>query len=150
MNQTSLYAFSEEMQKIAGFGEWWQRVLDFFRGEDTKSKRRVDYFHSGKAGKDRWNKFPRDVASEGYLKQLKKHEKTDDKLKLHATSMHELSKGKVVGKIQSSRLPGRTYEIKKISGGLGCTCNDWRFKGSVTPGYACKHIRAYKEGKLRA
>jgi hypothetical protein len=84
------------------------------------------------------------------VKALAQHKKADPKLIQHTQSMHALAKGKTVGKIQSSTLSGKTYEVRKIPAGFACQCNDWRYKGSVTPGYECKHIRAYKAGKLRA
>lgn len=150
MDSVVLSAFSDELEKIAGLGDLWQRFLDLFRSEDSKIKRRVDYHFSPKASSDKWGKLIRNARNQKFVDALKRHDQADDKLVTHTQSMHDLSRGKPVGKIQSSTLPGRTYEIRKIPGGLGCQCNDWRFKGSVTPGYECKHIRAYKAGKVRA
>lgn len=144
-------AFADELEKIAGLRDLWQRFLDLFRGRESKAKRRSEYFFSPKAGKEKWTKFIRDVRDPAYLKRIKRHPGADETLKLHASSMHDLSRGRTVGKIKSSRLTGRTYEVKKLPGDkLGCTCGDWRFKGSVNPGYECKHIRAFRQGKLKA
>jgi hypothetical protein len=100
---------------------------------------------------DKWDKYLKHVGNPEFAKRVSSHPMADEKLKLHTESMHQLAKGGIVDKIQSSRLPGRTYEIRKISGGaLACTCPDWRFKGSVNPGYECKHIQAHKQGKIRA
>lgn len=150
MTDIDYRATEDELTKIALLGNIWQSFLDIFRGERAKFKRRVDYFFSPKAGKDKWEKLEKNVRSQEFVDQVKDHKLSDDKLKLHVQSMHELSRGKPAGKIESSRLPGKTYEIRKISGGLGCTCPDWRFKGTVNPGYECKHIKALKAGKKKS
>ena len=150
MDPVTAQAFEDELSKIAGLGDLWQSFLDVFRSKDTKAKRRVEYHFSPKAGPDKWNKLIKNVRDDKFLKQLAKHPDSDEKLILHAKSMRDLSKGTPVGKIRSSRLAGQTYEIKKTPGGLACTCPDWRFKGSVNPGYQCKHIRAFKQGKTKA
>ena len=150
MDRVALSAFSDEIEKIAGLGDMWQRFLDVFRSGDDKAQRRVDYHFSPKASSDRWGKLVRNARDPKFVSALKSHDQADEKLVQHAQSMHDLSRGKPVAKIDSSTLPGRKYEVRKIPGGLGCQCNDWRFKGSVTPGYECKHIRAYKAGKVRA
>lgn len=144
-------AFTDELEKIAGFRDLWQGFLDLFRSKDQKLNKRIEYQFDPKAGPDKWNKFLKNVKNPDYAKKVMDHPMADEKLKLHTESMHSLAKGDVVNKIKSSRLPGRTYEIRKISGGnLGCMCPDWRFKGSVNPGYECKHIQAHKQGKLKA
>lgn len=151
MQDVSFTAFGDELAKIAGFGDLWQRFLDIFRSKDDKVQRKVDYHFSDKAGKDRWNKFVQNVRDPAFVAQVAQHPAADDKLVMHAQSLHELSRAPVVGKVKSSRLPGRMYEIKELpSGELGCTCPDWRFKGSVTPGYRCKHIKAHGGGKVQA
>lgn len=150
MNEDTLKAFGDELSKIAGIGNLWNKFLDIFRTEDGRIQRRVDYHFSPKAGPDKWDKFVRNSGEQKFVDQVAKHPGSDDKLQTHAQSMHDLSKGTTVGKIWSSKLPGRSYEIKKLPEGFGCTCGDWRFKGSVNPGYECKHIVAYKAGKLKA
>jgi hypothetical protein len=147
----SLHSFSDELAKIAGFKE---------ELEQKRHKKRVAYHFSPRAGDDRWDKFLRNVQSQSFIDELSKHPKADDKLVQHAQSMHDLSGGETAGKIQSSRLPGRTYEIKRLDPQqelpgfqhkrYGCTCNDWRFKSSVNPGRECKHIRAFRKGAVRA
>lgn len=146
----TLTAFGDELCKIAGFGDLWGRFTDLFRSQDAKVDRRVDYHFSPKAGSDKWGKFVRNVEDPDFVNRITKHPDADAKLIQHAKSMHDLSQGKTVGKIQSSRLPGRSYEIKEVPGGLACTCPDWRFKGSIDPGYECKHIQAHQVGRLRA
>lgn len=150
MDERVLTAFQDELTKIAGIGDIWQSFLDVFRPEDKRVQRKVDYQFSPKAGADKWDKLVKNVHNQKFVDQLAKHPEADETLAQHAQSMHDLAKGKTVGKIKSSRLPGRSYEVKKIGGGMGCTCPDWRFKGSVNPGYECKHIRAHKLGKVRA
>jgi len=151
VDEVVLSAFQDELYKIAGIRDMWQQFLDVFRPEeDRKARARVDYHFSPKSGPEKWDKLVRNARDNTFLKYLEKHPDSDDKLVLHAKSMGELSRGQTVGKVWSSRLPGRSYEIKKIPAGLGCTCPDWRFKGSVNPGYQCKHIRAHKKGKVKA
>ncbi len=156
MNDVSFSAFVDElagieMAKTAGLRDLWQRFVDLFRVPDEKAKRRVEYHFSPKAGSDKWNKFAKNIRDPNFVERLSKHPDADSTLITHAKALHGLSRSPTVGKIKSSRLPGRTYEIRDLGGGnLGCTCNDWRFKGSLSPGYECKHIRAHKQGKAQA
>lgn len=149
MNEITLHAFSDELEKISGLKDVFRGIADIFRGEKAKSTRRVEYHFSPKAGKEKWDKFAKHVTSKPFLDMLKKHPEADKKLILHAESLHNLAKGKTLGKVTSSVGKGKRYEIVQLPGRLGCTCNDWKFKGSVTPGYDCKHIKAFKEGKTQ-
>lgn len=151
VNRVTLTAFSDEMEKISGLGDLWQGLLDIFRSKDEKVQRRVDYHFSPKAGNDRWHKLVTNVRDPNFVSALSKHPDADEKLVLHAQTMGDLSRGKPVGKIKSSTMPGKTYEIRDLGGGrLGCQCGDWRYKGSVNPGYECKHIKAHRAGRERA
>lgn len=162
MNQVTISAFHDELEKIAGIGDLWRKILDFSplgrlfnrklapEKEKTKATLMAEYHFSPKAGDDRWDKFSKNVRDPKFVEALAEHPQSDEKLVQHAKAMYEMSRGPTVGKIQSSRLPGRSYEIKKVPGGLACTCPDWRFKGSVNPGYECKHIRAHHAGKAKA
>lgn len=151
MDPVCLAAFEDEMTKIAGLREFLRRVMDVFRPQDERVNRRVDYFFSPKAGPEKWDYMPRYAREQKFVDALKANPQADDKLKMHVQSMHDLSHGKPVGKIGSSEEPGKTYEIRGLpDGSLGCQCGDWRYKGSVTPGYECKHIQAFKAGKVRA
>lgn len=142
--EASLRAFGDELSKIAGLGSW---LSDAGR----KASLRVDYHFSPKAGPDRWIKFLKNVADPTYIQTLIGHPESDEKLVQHAQALHELSKGQTVGKVYSARLPGRSYEIKKLpDGSLGCTCPDWRYVGTVKLKYKCKHILAYEAGKVKA
>lgn len=145
-------AFTDELEKISGFGEGlWQRFLDIFRSGDERVQRRVDYHFSPKASSDKWRKLVTNSRDPKFITALSKHPGADEKLVLHAQSMGALSRGKPVGKIRSSTNPGRTYEIRDLGGErLGCQCGDWRYKGSVSPGYECKHIKAHRAGLERA
>lgn len=153
MRSVSLGAFADEMEKIAFFGELWRKVVNLVRPSDeaekAKVKNKVDYLFSPKAGPDKWTKFNNRVKSPEYLKQVSEHPDADPQLVQHAKSMHDLANGQVLGKIESETLGGRTYEVRKTESGMACTCPDWRYKGSVTPGYECKHVRAFKSGKVK-
>ena len=150
MDEVTLTAFGDELNKIAGVGNLWGKFTGVFRAHDAKIERRVDYHFSPKAGPDKWDKFTKNVEDPDFVSKVTEHPESDAKLVQHAKSLHDLSKGKTVGKIQSSRLPGRTYEVKSVPGGMACTCPDWRFKGSVNMGYECKHIQAHKAGQVKA
>jgi hypothetical protein len=147
VDDVTFTAFRDELCKIAGWKDLWNKFTDFFRTQDARVNRRVDYHFSPQAGPDKWNKFIRNVEDPEFVNKIVRHPDADAKLIQHAKSMHDLTQGKTVGVIKSSRLPGKTYEIRKVPGGLACTCPDWRFKGSINPGYECKHIKAYQEGK---
>lgn len=150
MEPAALHAFSDELEKISGLRDLLSSIADVFRSKDTRVEKRVEYQFSPKAGRDKWEKLIRNARDQKFVDRLAAHQSADDKLVLHAQSMHDLSRGKPVAKIQSGTAPGKTYEIRKMPSGLGCQCNDWRYKGSVNPGYECKHIRAFKAGKVAA
>lgn len=151
MDPVSLAAFGNEMTKIAGFKEFIQRILDFFRSPDDLAGRKADRFLSPEAGKEKWDYIPRHVGERGFVNRIITDPKVDNKTKLHVKSLYYLSRAKPVGKVPSSKGFGKTYEIRELPGGrLGCQCNDWKFVGSVTPGYECRHIREFKAGKSRA
>ena len=142
-------AFEDELVKIADFASTLAALLG--EKEPTgREQRRVEHFFSPKAGSDKWDRMVRWSHSPGFVKQLKAHPESDEKLLLHALYMHQLQRGRPVGKVKSSTTPGKSYEVRKLPNGLGCTCPDWRFRGSVNPGYQCKHIRALKKGKAKA
>jgi hypothetical protein len=141
----------DDLKKEAFFKELWEKAKDLFGGEKRRSKRRAEYHFSPKAGTEKWKGFPRNASSKEFVKRIQAHPDADPKLKMHVQSLHDLSKGKTVAKIQSSSGAGKKYEVRKLKGGgVGCTCSDWRYKGSVTPGYECKHIRAAKAGLTKA
>jgi hypothetical protein len=150
VDDVTLIAFEDELCKIAGFKDLWERFTDLFRSQEGKAERRVDYHFSPKAGTDKWSKFLRNVEDKRFVNKIQNHPDADEKLQLHTQSMFDLAKGKTVGKVQSSRLHGKSYEIRKVPNGLACTCPDWRFKGSINPGYECKHIKAHRSGKTKA
>lgn len=140
-----------DLKKEAFFRELWEKAVDFFGGEKRRAQRRVDYHFSDKTGPEKWQHFPRNSTSSEFVKKIKDDPRADDKLKMHAQSLYDLSKGPTVTKVESSKGSGKKYEVKRMpGGGMGCTCNDWRYKGSVTPGYECKHIKAAKVGLTKA
>lgn len=142
-------AFAQEVAQIV-LEKRARRQRQFFEPAGAKDRRRAEYHFSSQAGPDRWDKFVRNVESPGFVGAIARHKKADPKLVTHAQSMHELVTGSTVGKVQSATRPGKSYEIKKVPGGLGCTCPDWRFVSSVKPKHECKHIRAHRAGKARA
>jgi len=146
MKGISLEAFADEIEKTAFLGKLWQKVVGMLdSGDEAKQKHRVDYFFSPKAGPDKWTKFDNNIKSKEYLSQVADHPGADKKLIQFANAMHEVANAPTVGKVQSERLGGRSYEIRKIPGGLACTCPDWKYVGSTKPGYECKHVRAHKQ-----
>lgn len=148
--EVSFSAFADEFVKIADLGNLWQRFVRVFRPEDGKTQRRIDYQFSPKAGRDKWDKLVRNSRDQGFVDALSKHPQADEKLKQHAQAMHDLSRGQTVAKIQSGTSAGKSYEVRETGAGLACTCPDWRYTGSVNPGYECKHIRAHKLGNVKA
>jgi len=150
VDEVVLTAFGDELQKIAGVKDWWNKFTDLFRSQDEKVKRRVDYHFSPKAGPDKWTKLIQHSKDPKFVATFARDARSSDQDTLHVQRMGELARGRTVAKIQSDRLPGRSYEVRVVPGGFACTCPDWRFKGSINPGYMCKHIRAYEEGKVRA
>jgi hypothetical protein len=146
-------AMADELEKTAllSLRDVLGKITDLFRSEESKAKRRVDYHFSPKAGPEKWDKFLKNVRSKDFVKLIQDNPLADEQLKAHAASLHALSRSKTVGKVESAKLPGMKYEIRELpDGSLGCTCPDWRFVGSLKPGYECKHIRAFKEGKTKA
>lgn len=151
MESISLIAFGDEMSKIAGFSDFLRKVKDIFSQPEERTKNRVDEFFSPKSVEAKWRRLPQYARSQSFVDAVNNSPQADDKLKMHVQSLHDLSRGSPVAKITSSAGSGKTYEIRKMDGGaLGCQCGDWRYKGSVTPGYECKHIKAYRDGKSRA
>jgi hypothetical protein len=139
------------VEKDAFLGTLWEKFTDLFRTEDERSKRRVNFLLSDKKDPGRWESLPRNASSTGFVKAVGEDPRADTKLKKHVQSLHDLSKSPTVAKIDSSSKSGRSYEVKQLPGGrLGCTCNDWRFKGTVDPSHKCKHIRAFEAGMSKA
>lgn len=143
-------SFQDELTKIAGFSDWWNRFTDLFRSEDSKAKRQVDFHFSPGGGQEKWNKFVKRSANPSFISELRSHKLSDPKTMMHAESMRDLQSSPAAGKIESSTRPGLTFEIKNLGYRLGCSCEDWRYRASVNPGYDCKHIQAHKLGKTKA
>lgn len=151
MDPVSLTAFEDEMSKIAGLRDLWRKLTDVFRPHHERVQLKVDYFFSPKAGTDRWGKLTNQVRDQKFVDAIVRHPLADEALKMHVQSMHDLSHGQPVGKINSSDMSGKTYEVRKLPDGTyGCQCGDWRYRGSVIPGYECKHVQAFRAGKRRA
>ena len=94
----------------------------------------------------KWDSFHANVESPQFVKAIQRDKILPEKLKLHAYAMHHLTVGETVANVEGSS--GKPYDIRALPGGsLGCTCRDWKFRGSVDPGYKCKHLRAHEAGK---
>jgi hypothetical protein len=132
--------------KTALLGSVWDRVKDWFRPESRKAKKHVEEHYDSETPD--WNLFvARASNSEDFIKQLKRSKKAPEKDLLHAVQMAALDKGPTLGEVESESTPGVKYQVRKLpNDAYGCTCNDWRFKGSVNPDYECKHIIAHRKG----
>jgi len=147
MRQDVSQTSQDELEKEAFLGQIWDRVVDWFRPEARAAKGHVSaHYESTNPG--RWDQFvTRAANSPEFIKQLQRSNKASDKDVLHAINMAGLQKGPTLGQVESTSSPGVQYQIKKLpSGDFACTCKDWRYKGSVRPGYQCKHIDAHREG----
>lgn len=147
MSSAAQDAFCDELAKIAGITALWDTFKDFFSPESKKAKFEIaEHFKSTDSKK--WDRFINNAAkSQEFIDQLKKSKKSDEKLVLHAVNMGALKKAPISGEVESQTQSGTKYQVKKLpTGYYGCTCNDWRYKGSVNPGYECKHIKAHKSG----
>ena len=89
-----------------------------------------------------WNSFLVHAKSKGFAKAVAADPRADSKLQRHVDQMNRLQTGRIVGHV------GNYSIVRKRGGGLGCTCNDWRYKKSVAPDdeQQCKHIKQHREG----
>ena len=113
--------------------------------EKKKALLKVESFHQPKA-KD-WDAFLQDTGRKSFVQALKNDPRSDEKLKQHAEMMNRLQMGKPIASIKGAL---GNYDIVQLrGGGLGCTCNDWRFKRSVAAVGArdCKHLKHFREEK---
>lgn len=135
-----------------GFSAAWEKVREVFLPEARRRREEVEkLLGKGDTDKSKWDQMVA-LATESpeFIRQLGRQKKVDPKLIVHVKSMREMNLGDTVAQVDSASSPGRKYEVKQLeSGGFGCTCNDWRYKGSVNPSYECKHIRAFKQGKIK-
>lgn len=137
MRPAFLHAFFDELTKIAAE-----------KPSDVSSRvwRNVEYQFSEKAGPEKWDKLVQRSSNPNFVDAISRHPNSDEKLIRHVLGMHALAKGQTLTKVRSMTSPGKSYEVRKTSLGLACTCPDWRFRGSLSPGYECKHIRSSKTG----
>ncbi len=104
-------------------------------------QRSIDSLHKEES-KDKWDSFADKAKDSSFVDAVKNDPRSDDKLKMHVARLNDLHNGNQVASIRGSR--GKSYTVTKLpNGDFGCSCNDWRYKGSVTPGYKCKHIREH-------
>jgi len=124
---------------------WADRFAALISPEKRRALKRVDSLHD-REDKGKWDDFLQHAERKSYAKSLGRDPRSDDKLARHADQMNRLLTGKPKGTVPSSDGKG-TYNIIRLrGGGLGCTCNDWRYKKSVAPDGSqdCKHIRRWK------
>lgn len=133
--------------KEAVFRALWRSVQEMFRPEQKRERLRAEGFLSS-TDSARWEQLPTLVQNPEFVRQLAKADGSDKKLVQHAKSMYGLQHGTTVQNVEGTS--GKVYDVRRLPDGtLGCTCSDWRYRGSVNPGYECKHIQAYKQGKTK-
>ena len=90
----------------------------------------------------KWDSFADKAKDPSFVQAVNNDPRSDDKLKMHAQRLNSMHNGKTLATISGSK--GKSYTVSKMANGdYGCTCGDWKYKGSVNPGYKCKHIREY-------
>lgn len=106
-----------------------------------KHQSTIDSLHAEES-KEKWNSFADSAKDPDFVRAVKNDPRSDDKLKLHAERLSQLHNSPQVATITGTG--GKAYTVTKLpNGDYGCTCNDWRYKGSVNPGYKCKHIKEF-------
>ena len=113
-----------------------------FYGKKMKGYQKdLDSLHEEES-KEKWDNFADKAKDKSFVQAVKNDPRSNEKLKTHVESLNKLHNGKQVASISGSK--GKSYQVIKMSdGNYGCSCNDWRYKGSVNPGYKCKHIKEY-------
>lgn len=132
---------------MTGSGNWLRGVVGQLTGTSKPQPNTAKKFLAS-SDPTKWDSMIRNhVGSKRFVKDML--EATDDPtLKQHIVSMYELQHAPVVANIVGSS--GKVYDVKKLPDGhLGCTCEDWRYRGSIDPGYKCKHIRAFEDGRTK-
>jgi hypothetical protein len=119
----------------------------FYGKNMKKHQKTIDSLHSTE-GKESWDNFANKTKDSSFVEAVKKDPRSGEKLKMHVDRLNQMHSGKEVANISGSG--GKSYTVSVLpTGDYGCSCNDWRYKGSVNPGYACKHIKEYKMRKKR-
>lgn len=113
-----------------------------FYGKNMKDHQKdIDSLYQSES-KEKWDTFSNKAKDDSFVKAVKNDPRSDDKLKMHAERLNMLHNGKPLAQISGSK--GNTYTVTKLADGTyACTCNDWKYKGSVDPSYKCKHIKEY-------
>ena len=113
----------------------------FYGKKMKKNQKDIDSLFEQES-KDKWDSFADKTKDKDFVKAVANDPRSDDKLKMHAARMNEMHSSKPLATIKGSK--GKSYTVSKLgTGDFACTCGDWRYKGSVNPGYKCKHIREY-------
>ncbi len=128
--------------KEAGLTDWLRGIL----GTDPKKREAERFLKSDDPAK--WDaSLRRQIQDPNFASWVQKLT-PDPKLRKHVKSLHALATGKVVANVEGSS--GKKYDLKKLpGGGVGCTCRDWHYRGSVDKAYKCKHIKAYESGRTK-
>lgn len=117
----------------------------FYSKNMKDHQKAIDNLHNEES-KSNWDSFADKTKDTSFVKAVKNDPRSNEKLKMHADSLNKLHNGKVVGSVEGTK--SKSYSIINLGDGrYGCTCNDWRYKGSVNPGYKCKHIITYLRNK---
>ena len=115
--------------------------------EQREARRRTDSHFKG--GPDRWTDFIRNARRRSFVAAVQSDPRSDEKLQRHVDQMNRLLTGKTVDRVRGS---SGTYRIVQLRGGdgLGCTCDDWRYRRSVAPAgdQDCKHLKAWKKDNM--
>lgn len=116
--------------------------------EKRQARNRVDsLFKSDDPSK--WDDFLRNARRKSFVSAVQSDLRSDPKLDRHVDQMNRLLTGSTVGHVK-----GKTgsYRIVRLRGTdeVGCTCNDWRFRKSVSPEgqQDCKHIRQWRSENM--
>jgi uncharacterized protein YycO len=112
----------------------------------SKEKRRamgMAHAHLSQEKPD-WDRFLQSATRKSFVRAIQSDPRADAKLRRHVDQMSRLQTGKPLGQVPGTE--GNHTIVRLRGGGLGCTCNDWRYRKSVAPtgSQDCKHIKEFK------
>lgn len=128
------------LQRYAKYAS--RSLRPFFSKEKRRALKKVESHHRSEAPD--WAQFLDNTRRKSFAQAVMADSRSDAKLVRHVDQMNRLMTGKKLGQIQGKT---GTYDIVRLrGGGLGCTCNDWRYRQSVNPKgeQDCKHIERWK------
>lgn len=118
-------------------------ILPGVSKERQRAMRRADSHF--RAETPDWSQFLENSKRKSFVGAIQADPRSDEKLQRHVDQMSRLMTGKPVAQVAGQG--AQTYDIVRLrGGGLGCTCNDWRYRKSVAPtgSQECKHIKEYR------